>query len=197
MSEPEEPELLETLLGTLARPRRTFESLRAAPSTRSGAAAVALSGIGWGALSLLLWIGRFPARAVWLPVDPTDWYLIQGVVMLPLLTVLWWVMATVACFVAARLGGAGPKRGTFAALGFAYALPLGLHVGAELTAYLLVGFEALGFVARISGPVAALWVWVLCALALKSLQGLSTPKAVLAAFAGLVAQLILGAPLLR
>ena len=195
--EPEEPELLETLWGTFARPWLTFALLSDAPSTRSGAAAVALTGIGWGALSLLLWSSGRAARFVLLPLDGHDFYLVQGVLMLPLLTVLWWVMASVSFALAKRLGGEGQRDGVFAALGFAYALPLGLHVGAEMTAYLLFGFEALGKVARVSMPLAALWVWVLCAGALRVQLGLTTSRAVLASFAGLLAQLLLGAPILR
>lgn len=196
-AELDEPELLETLLGTLARPRRTFARLREAPTTRSGAAAVALTGMGWGALSLLLWSAGRPARFVLLPVGGHDWYLIQGVLMLPVLTILWWVFASVAHRLARALGGEGPREGTFAALGFAYALPLGLHVGAEMTAYLFFGFEALGMVARVSMPVAALWVWALSAGALRVIHRIGVARAVAASLAGLLVQLVLGAPVLR
>ncbi len=197
MSDDGEPELLETLLGALVRPARTFQGLRDAPSARGGAGAVALTAMGWGGLSLLLWAAGREARFVLVPLSGHDYYLVQGVVMLPLLTILWWVFAAVAHAVASRLGGQGPRPGTLTALGFAYALPLGLHVGAELVAYLFFGFEALARVARVSMPLAALWVAALSVVALKVLHGLSAPRATAAALVGLLAQLALGAPLLR
>lgn len=185
------------VLGVLFRPRHTLAALSAQASARPGASAIALLGVFWTALSLLLWNGGHAPRAVLLPIPAEHYYLAQGFFVLPLLTGLWWVHAEIAHRLARAAGGTGEEAGTRAALGFAYAAPMLLHVLAELGAYLALGFEGLSLVARASMPIAALWVWILSAAALRIGHRVSTPAAIGAAFAGLVVQAALGALVLR
>ena len=194
MTDPDEPPgLAETLLGTLARPAATFRGLAGARA-RDGAAAIALLGIFWGLFSFLLWSSGRSPHAVLLPIPLRDYYLVQGLVMLPVLTGLYWIYSELAY----RLAGArGPEPGVRAALGYAYALPMLVHVGLESAVYLLVGFESLALVAALSLPLASLWVWALSARALRELSGASWPRAIGAAFAGLFVQAAAGALVLR
>lgn len=190
-------DLLGHVIGTLARPRRTMAALARQPKARPGASAIALLGIFWTALSVLLWnAGRVP-RFVLLPVPPDLYYLIQALFVLPLVTALWWLHAGVAHALCRLAKGDGEEPGVRAALGFAYAVPMLVHVLVELGVYLALGFEGLAVVARFSMPIAALWVWALSALALRVAHRVSVPVAAGAAFAGLVLQALLGALVLR
>ncbi|MCA9605962.1 MAG: hypothetical protein KC619_10230 [Myxococcales bacterium] len=192
-TEPDDPALLDTLLGTLTRPARTFLELAELRSSKHGAAAIALLGTFWGLLSFLLWSSGRPPHAIWLPVDPRQYYLWQGLLMLPLLTGLWWIFSEIAH----RLAGPGPEAGTRNALGFAYAVPMLVHVAAEMIVYLVVGLDRLPLIAAISLPLASLWVWVLAALALRVLHRASWPRAFAASFVGLFVQAAAGALVLR
>lgn len=190
---PDDPALLDTLIGTLTRPARTFVELAELRSSKHGAAAIALLGTFWGLLSFLLWSSGRAPHAIWVPVDPRHYYLLQGLAMLPLLTALWWIFSEIAH----RLAGPGPEAGTRAALGFAYAVPMLAHVGAEMLVYLIAGWDRLALVAAISLPAASLWVWALAALALRVLHRASWPRAILASFVGLAVQAAAGALVLR
>jgi hypothetical protein len=197
----EEPDadlhLGENLLGTMFRPRRTLEALTRQPKARPGASAIALLGIFWTALSILLWnAGRAPRFAL-LPIPPDLYYLVQGLLVLPIVTALWWLFSEIAHRLCRAAGGEGHEAGVRAALGFAYAVPMLAHVLVELCVYLALGFEGLAVVARFSMPIAALWVWALSALTLRIAHRVSTPVAVGAAFAGLLVQAAAGALVLR
>ncbi len=189
----DDPALLETLVGTLTRPARTFAQLDELSSSRHGAAAMALLGMFWGLFSFLLWSSGREPHAVLLPIPAGEYYLVQGLAMLPLVTGLWWIFSEIAH----RLAGPGPEAGTRAALGFAYAVPMLVHVAAELLVYLVAGFDRLAPIAMISLPLASLWVWGLAALALRVLHRASWPRALAASFAGLFVQAAAGALVLR
>lgn len=185
------------LIGVLVRPRSTFAALTAQSTARPGASAIALLGIFWTALSVLLWnAGRAP-RFVLLPIDPELYYLVQGVFVLPLVTALWWVHSEIAHRICRAAGGEGSEPGVRAALGFAYAAPMLIHVLVELGVYFALGFEGLSLVARFSLPAASLWVWILSSLALRVAHHVSVPVAVGASFAGLFVQAAIGALVLR
>lgn len=187
----------ETLLAVVFRPRHALDRLSREPSARPGASAIALLGIFWTALSILLWnAGRAP-RFVLLPIPADMYYLAQGLFVLPLVTALWWLHSEVAHRLARAAGGEGAEPGVRAALGFAYAAPMLVHVLVELGVYLALGFDGLTAVARISLPAAALWVWALSAATLRIAHRVSTPVAIGAAFAGLLLQALLGALVLR
>ena len=182
------------MLQTLVRPARAFESLRDLERSSPGGAAMALLGMLWGLLCFLLWSSGRSPHAILLPIPPRDYYLWQGLLMLPIVTAQWWVFSEFAHRLAR---GEGSEAATRSALGYAYAAPMLVHVGVEMLVYLLVGFDALSLVARISLPVAALWVWVLSAIALKIVHRVGTGRAVLASFAGLLVQALAGALILR
>jgi len=193
VSEPADEHLLDTLFGTLIRPRKTFAEFAGQRSARPGATAIAVLGMFWGLFSFLLWSSGRSPHAVLLPVPPQHYYLFQGLVMLPLLTALWWLYSEVSH----RLAGGTPEAGTRAALGFAYAVPMTVHIGVEMLAYLLLGFDELALVAMISLPLASLWVWALSSLALRELHHTPWPRAIAAAFAGLLVQAVSGSLILR
>lgn len=193
MTEPEEPQLLETLLGTLFRPRRTFAELGALASSKHGGAGIALLGMLWGLLSFLLWSSGREPPFVLVPIPQGQYYLVQGLFMLPLVTALWWLYSEVAF----RLAGADREPGTRTALAFAYAVPMLVHVSLEMLVYLLGGFERLAPFTAVALPLASLWVWALASLALRALHGVSWPRAIGASFAGLFVQAAAGALILR
>ena len=184
--------LARALFGTLIRPRSTFASMAACTSSRSGGAAVAVLGMLWGLLCLLLWSSHRAPHAVLLPIAPENYYLLQGLFMLPILTGLWWVFSEITH----RLAGGGLESPVRTALGFAYAAPMSLHVSAELLAHLLLP-DRLALVAAITLPLASLAVWALSALAVHTLLGTRWPRAIASAGAGLFVQALAGGLVLR
>lgn len=197
MSEPADTRLAASLIGALLSPRATFAGLAREPSARPGASAIALLALFWSVLLVWLWSAGHAPAFVLLPIPADLYYLAQALLMLPVLTGLWWVHAELSHRIAAKAGGEGDEPGVRAALGFAYAAPMIVHVLAELAAYLAGGIDALRVAARISLPAASLWVWVLSALALRVAHRVSWPVSVGAAFAGLLVQALLGGLILR
>lgn len=194
MTYPHDHSLARTMLSTLVRPRRAFESLRTMDESGPGGAAIAVLGMLWGLLCFLLWSSGREPHAILLPIPPRDYYLAQGLLMLPIVTAQWWVFSEIAHRLAR---GEGSEAATRTALGFAYAAPMLVHVGVELLVYLLVGFDELSLVARFSLPIASLWVWALSAMALEIIHRVSRRRAVLASLAGLLVSGLAGALLLR
>ncbi len=193
MSEPADEHLLDSLFGTLVHPRRTFAALGGQTSARPGASAIAVLGMLWGLFSFLLWSSGRTPPAILLPIPSHHYYLLQGLIMLPLVTALWWLFSEVSH----RLAGAGSEAATRTALGFAYTVPMTIHVVVEMLVYLLSGFEGLTIVSMVSLPLASLWVWGLSSLALRELHRASWPRAVGAAFVGLLVQALAGSLILR
>lgn len=186
------------VLGILFRPRATLRVLAAQRSTRPGASAIALLGVGWTALLLLLWAGGHAPSVVLLPIPRGDYYLAQGLAMMPLLTALWWLSSQIAHRLARAAGGTGSEGGARSALGFAYAAPMLIaHVVPELVAYLAGGFETMALVGRFTLAVAALWVLALSTAALRVTHGVRVPVALGAAFVGLLAQALVGGVVIR
>lgn len=184
--------------GVLLRPGATLRALARETSARSGASAIALLGVFWSALLALLFAGGHAPSFVLLPIPPDLYYLAQALVMLPVLTALWWLSSEIAHRLARAAGGSGEEAGTRAALGFAYAAPmLVFHVLPELAAYLAGGFEAMALVGRFSLGLASLAVWALSAAALRVAHGVGLGVAALASFAGLLAQALVGALVVR
>ncbi|MEQ9074652.1 MAG: hypothetical protein RLP09_12410 [Sandaracinaceae bacterium] len=191
------PGLAASLLGVLFTPRRTLARLALEDSAKPGASAIALLALFWSVLLVWLWMQGHAPAFVLLPIPLEHYYLAQALVMLPVLTGLWWVHAELSHRLATRAGGEGREPGVRAALGFAYAAPMLAHVLAELAATLAGGVDALRLTARISLPAASLAVWVLSSLALRVAHRTSWPASVGAAFAGLLVQALLGALVLR
>lgn len=201
MSAPEERADLRlgaNLVGALVTPRSTLRALSREASPRSGASAIALLGTFWSVLLVLLWNGGHAPSFVLVPVPQGLYYLAQALLMLPLLTALWWLFSEIAHRICRAAGGTGTEPGTRAALGFAYAAPmLAFHVLPELVAYLTGGFDAMATTGRVSLGVASLAVWALSAAALRIGHGVRVSIAVLASFAGLLVQALAGALLIR
>lgn len=195
--DPHDHRLAATFLGLLTRPRRTFAALAVLETASPGASAMALLGIVWGVLCLLLWNGGHEPHFLLVPIPPEDWYLVQGLLSLPLLTGLWWLFSEASHRLARAAGGVGQEPAVRAALGFAYAGPMLLHVGAELAAFLARGMPGLSATARVSMPLAALAVWGLSTLALVECHKLRALPATGAAFVGLLLQALVGALVLR
>ncbi len=186
------------VFGMLVTPRSTLLRLVEETSARPGASAVALLGIFWTLLLGLLWLGEHAPSFVLVPIARESYYLVQALVMTPLLTALWWLSSEIAHRICSAAGGKGMEAGVRAALGFAYAVPmLVAHVVPELVSYALGGFATMALVGRFTLIVAALWVWILSAAALRLAHDVRLSIAVGAAFAGLFVQALVGALIIR
>jgi hypothetical protein len=187
----------EHLIGTLLRPRATFEALGHEKSARAGASAIAVLGIPWGILCVLLWSAEVEPAFVLVPIPGDLYYLTQALLTLPILTGLWWIFGEIAHRLCRAANGTGEEAGVRAALGFAYAAPMLVHVATEIVAFALGGTDALRVVAPFSLPAASLLAWALSALALRVTHRVSVPVALGASFVGLFVQAVAGALVLR
>ena len=187
---------LTPLFTTLWRPRRTMEILAEAPSRRGAAGALALGAV-WAGFSGLLHLGGHAPSVTLVPIPPERYYLAQAGFAVPLWLALWAVAARVSGIAATALGGArSPWPG--AVMGYALASPMiGLFLLPDILVYLVAGHDALGAAMKYYAPIAPLAAWALATVGLERRFELSRGRAVLAAFAGLLAQALLGAPLLR
>jgi hypothetical protein len=182
------------LLEMLYVPARALDRDR---SARSGAWALVFVGLTWSALLLALDRGGHAPSFVLGPLPKERYYAAQALFVTPLLVLLAAVLAVVAHGAARALGGCGRLAQGAGRLGLALAAPLLLYVLVDAAVYAAAGFGALGPVARVGLPFAFLWTLALSALALRRVYGLRLGRALLAAFAGLLAAGALGGPFLR
>lgn len=122
--------------------------------------------------------------APWQPFGKEQHYAAQALLILPLL-----LLMNLAAFAVRK------KLVSHPSMARAMGLALLPFIAAELVAYGLFGFEALAITAR----ALALAALVAIALDLRTLRraGSSWPKAAAATFVGLLAQALIGAPIIR
>lgn len=162
-----------------------------------GAVCVVGSGVFWAAFARELHqAGHAPSRVL-LPVAQEEYYRLQSFFVVPVLLVLWGVLALVAH----RLTG-GRNQGSLGELagllGFAYGLPLLLSfLLPEWIAYGVFGVDGLRQVVRFTAPITGLVTCTLVAWVLRSVRDVSWRRAAGAALAAVLAQAALGAPFLR
>lgn len=155
--------------------------------------AVLLTGVLWAVLCLVLQLNGHAPSVVLLPVPRHIYYAVQAV-LLPGLLVLGWLLLSV---VSARIIAA-PWRSMARALAPAYAGGLlWFLVVPDVLGYGVWGFEGLAKLVRITGPMVLLGTWWWAALAVSSVFKVDRARAALASFAGLVAQAVLLALVLR
>lgn len=181
---------LTALPGALVRPGPTARALSQGGFTAPAAAVVAV-GLLWAGLSAALAVGGHR------PSGPSPFgaahYAVQAGLLVPLLVAGWLTYARVA-----HLGRPGPWRVTAKGLAAPYAGPvLFLFVLPDLAAYLAVGFEGLAATLRVTGPLLFFGAWLTGGRALSTLLEVGPGAAAARALAGLLAQAILLAPVLR
>ncbi len=168
---------------------------------REGRAAMILLGALHGAFSFFLHLsGHAPRRGI--PgLGSHGHYLWQAIFAVPLYLALWWIGGLVAFAVARRVagaGGQGSRRASLAVFGVAYAVPMTLlFIVPDVIVFLAFGFGAIGKAMRYYVPLAAVACVALGAMGLSRVHNLRTRTAVLAAFAGFLAQAALGGVFLR
>lgn len=148
----------------------------------------------WAVLCLQLWKDGVAARAVVLPVQPTNYYLLQALLVGPMLTFLGWVFAVAAV----RWSRARPVSSVRLRheLLRAYSLPLAAHLVAELVGYHGWGSAGLSSVARYSAPLAFAVIGIWAARRLTAANA-GWGRATVGAFGALVFQAVLGSWALR
>lgn len=189
---------LPRLIDIWRAPRKTLRDL-SEQRARTGATAAATLGAIWGLFSLALYLGGHAPSVTLVPIAAERYYLAQAVFAVPLWLVLWRVASTVAHRCAVRLGGVPDQGKAVAAImGHALAAPMiALFLLPDVLVYATLGFEALGRAMRWYAPLGPLVAWAMASYGLKVSHDLSTGRAIVAAFAGLLAQAVVGAPLLR
>jgi hypothetical protein len=165
---------------------------------RTGAAAVLLAGLAWAAFCLQLAGDAHAPSRVLVPIARQDYYRAQALFVVPVLFVSWALCAVVSAWVARGARGAGAGAPSAGPIGVALAAPLlVLFLGPDAVAYALHGFGALGKVVRVTAPLALVATIALIARVLRATHQVSRRRAWAAAAAGVIAQALLGAPLLR
>jgi hypothetical protein len=154
------------------------------------------AGAGHALLSLVLALGGER------PSGPTPFggshFAAQALFASMLVPALWWILGTVAHGVSRLLGATRERSVTLVALAPAFAAPWLLTlVAPELLVYLVSGMGGLRSALRFLAPLTAVLELALCARALRRAHALSPARAGLAALAGLIAQALVGASVLR
>jgi hypothetical protein len=178
-----------SLLGVLVAPSETFRAMRGAPA-KQGAVPVFIAGALWALFALVLALnGESPTRGA--PLIPTEsHYAAQAIFVVPLFFVSWLVLASVA----GRITGADVA----APLGYAFGIPLATTwMVPDVMAYGVFGFDALSSVVRFVAPITAAYALFLATVALREIAEVRWARAFGAAFAGLLAQALVGAWALR
>jgi len=141
--------------------------------------------------------GRVPSRT-FVPIPQRHYYAVQALFVTPLLLLQWLVCSAISTTVARALGGSARFRETANKLGLALALPLlVLFLLPDVVVYALWGFPALGKLVRVTAPLSFAVTMSAVTASLQTLHGLSWARAFSAAALGVLAQTLLGAPLLR
>lgn len=165
---------------------------------RSGAVYVLLAGGGWALLcAALATAGHSPSIAL-VPIPREHYYAAQAVFVVPLLLASWLLCAALARGVARILGANGGFVPAANAIAPALALPLlVVFLVPDAIAWMLLGFEALGAVVRVTGPLSFAAMLVCVTVAVRAASSLSTGRAFVAAFCGVFAQGALAGVFLR
>jgi hypothetical protein len=165
---------------------------------RAGATAVLAAGLLWSLLCGLLAAGEHAPSVTLLPIPRQSYYAFQAVVVVPLLFLLWRICATVADRTARALGGGAPAGASLGGIGLALGVPLcAAMIVPDLIVYGLYGFSALARLVRITAPVAAIVTLLWATLVIRGIHRLSAFRSLVAAFAGVVAQGVVGGIVLR
>ena len=181
-----------TVGGVLRRPRPTFNLAVQEGRIAPGLTAVAGAGLAWAGFCALLWSRGHAPSFTGNPIPAADYYGFQALFITPLLLLGWLLLSGAAHGTARLLGGRGSWSSTSAVTGLSYGLPILLaFVVPDLVAYVFGGFEALAPVLRLSAPACALWMLALTSLALQAAHGLTGPRSLVAAVAGILAQGVL------
>ena len=186
------------ILAILRGPRSAMTGVAARGDAREGQAAMLVLGAVHAFFSLLLHLaGHFPRMGIF-GLARQDHYLYQALFVIPLYFVLYWIGGFVAHATACRLSGSGSRQASLAVFGVAYAVPMiVLFLIPDIAVFLTLGFEAIGKAMRWYAPVAAIACVSLGAVGLSRLHGIKTGRAAAAAFAGFVAQALVGGFFLR
>lgn len=171
--------------------------LPARPRWLGAGPALAALGVSYAVFSFLLQRAGASARAVWLPIAPESYYGAQALFVAPLFVGL------AAIFTLVTRAVAAPRqevsfRDAFESLAPAYAWPILLaFVLPDLVAFHVVGFAGLGKAMRLYAPLMPVLVMIATTIRARALFGVSQVRAFAATFAGLVAQGVVGASVLR
>ncbi len=186
-----------TMVQMLFAPARVADALGERPAVWQGGGAVLTLGVLWAAFSLVLYLRGHAPSFVLLPIPRPAYYLWQSLFVVPVTLASWWVLGSVAAWVAGA--ARGPARdGVIAVLGVAYAAPLVFgFLAVDVVLFAAFGFEAMGRAIRFYAPLAPLWgLWV-GTLAVRRRLSVSTARAWLGCAVGFVAMAPLGAVFLR
>lgn len=191
----EEHGLAAALVGALVRPMPTLAGVAVAEWWVPSAVAVVAAGLSWAAFCFALASAGHTPSFTGVPIDPASYYQAQALFITPLLVVGWLMMSAGAHGCARVLRGSGTWRGTAAALGLGYGLPILLvFVLPDILMYAAGGFAELGYLVRLSTPLCALWVTVMTAAGVRAAHELSWGRATAAALVGVALQgLLVGA----
>ncbi|MBX3249536.1 MAG: hypothetical protein KF901_20330 [Myxococcales bacterium] len=165
------------------------------------AGGLALIAQGLLSAALLAWLaidGHAPSGPLVVPIPRADYYAAEALFVLPVRALMALAFALASRSLARALGGHGALGASFGTGALALAVPnVALWVVPDLVVYGAAGFDALAPAMRFYVPLSLAWTVSLAVVAVRATHGLSLPRAVAAAFAGLAAQALVGAPLLR
>jgi len=185
-------------LAVFRSPRSALADIAARGDMRDGLTSILFLGVVHAGFSLLLHLAGHAPRMGIPGFGRENHYLWQAIFVIPLYVALFWIGGLVAHGAARRLSGSASRDASLAVFGVAYAIPMiTLFLIPDIVVFLAIGFAAIGKAMRWYAPIAAITCIWLGAAGLSRAHNIGTGRAAFAAFAGFVAQAIVGGLFLR
>lgn len=166
---------------------RFFEGVANRQRLRLAAASVVVAGAAWAFLCLVLARGGHAPTVTLLPIPAERYYLWQAALVVPVLLTQWLATAAITWRLARAWGGTVSFVALASALGPALAGPLVVVlVVPDFVVHAAFGFEALGSLLRVTGPLLLVVTIGLAMVATRVAAGLSTGRALQAATLGVL-----------
>lgn len=167
--------------GIVFKPSRTLKQLASEPSLSYAFAAYFLFGLLYGLFSLVVYFaGHTPVGILVNFIPAKDYYLWEGLFMIPVTMQIYLLFAALAHLFARLLGGKGSFEATLSVLGFTYSIPLiVLFWIPDVLFFSFFGSSVQLTLVPFYATVAGLWTCIVSVIGIKIAQQLSLPRALL------------------
>ncbi len=167
--------------GMIVRPVPTLKQVASEPSLSYPFAAYFLFGLLYGLFALVGYFSGHTAAGVLVNfISAKDYYLWEGLFMIPITMQIYLLFAALAHLFARLLGGKGSFEATLSVLGFTYSIPLiVLFWIPDVLFFSFFGSSVQLTLVPFYGTAAGLWTFLVSVIGIKLAQQLSFPRALL------------------
>jgi hypothetical protein len=167
--------------GAIIRPVPTLKQIAWEPSLAYPFAAYFLFGLLYGLFALVGYFSGHAAAGILVNfISAKDYYLWEGLLMIPITMQIYLLFAALAHLFARLLGGKGSFEATLSVLGFTYSIPLiVLFWVPDVLLFSCFGSSVQLTLVPLYGTAAGLWTFLVSTIGIKIAQQLSFPRALL------------------